>query len=602
MAKQTVKLSGRPKNLQKTNNNNAYLRAQYQRLRGQLLTERSTFLSHWDQLSRFIQPRRARFFTSDVDRGNRRNQSIIDSTASLAIRTLQSGMMSGITSPARPWFQLTTPDPEMMKYEPVKDWLYDVSQRMAYVFLKSNLYNSLPTVYGDMGGFATAAMNVEEDFEHVIRTYPFAVGSYYLANDARLKVRLFMRDFRLTIRQIVEKFARDPMTNQVDWSNVSKMVKTQWDAGNTEAWWEVSHVVLPNENWDPNKMGSQFKRYRSVYWERGSTINSDSNNMVIGDGKVLSDKGYDYFPILCPRWEITGEDVYGTNCPAMLALGDIMGLQVMVRRGMQALEKMINPPMVAPSALRTQKSTILPGDVTYLDTRDGQQGFSPAFQINPNFKELNMQEETIRQRVRKCFFEDLFLMMSQNDQADITAREINERHEEKLLALGPVLEQLNQDFLDPLIEITFAIMQKQRLIPPPPDELQGVPLRVEYISVMAQAQKLIGIAGLERFAGFVGQMRTATEDPSILDKIDTDALIEKYGDATAVPPGIVREQDQVDQIRQQRQQAQQQQQQAEQAQQASAAAANLSKADMSKDNALTRLAAAGQAGNPIPQQ
>lgn len=279
-----------------------------------------------------------------------------------------------------------------------------------------------------------------------------------------------------------------------------------------------------------------------------------------------------------------------------------MGLQVMVRRGMQALEKMINPPMVAPSALRTQKSTILPGDVTYLDTRDGQQGFSPAFQINPNFKELNMQEETIRQRVRKCFFEDLFLMMSQNDQADITAREINERHEEKLLALGPVLEQLNQDFLDPLIEITFAIMQKQRLIPPPPDELQGVPLRVEYISVMAQAQKLIGIAGLERFAGFVGQMRTATEDPSILDKIDTDALIEKYGDATAVPPGIVREQDQVDQIRQQRQQAQQQQQQAEQAQQASAAAANLSKADMSKDNALTRLAAAGQAGNPIPQQ
>lgn len=602
MAKQTVKLSGRPKNLQKTNNNNAYLRAQYERLRGQLLTERSTFLSHWDQLSRFIQPRRARFFTSDVDRGNRRNQSIIDSTASLAIRTLQSGMMSGITSPARPWFQLTTPDPEMMKYEPVKDWLYDVSQRMAYVFLKSNLYNSLPTVYGDMGGFATAAMNVEEDFEHVIRTYPFAVGSYYLANDARLKVRLFMRDFRLTIRQIVEKFARDPMTNQVDWSNVSKMVKTQWDAGNTEAWWEVSHVVLPNENWDPNKMGSQFKRYRSVYWERGSTINSDSNNMVIGDGKVLSDKGYDYFPILCPRWEITGEDVYGTNCPAMLALGDIMGLQVMVRRGMQALEKMINPPMVAPSALRTQKSTILPGDVTYLDTRDGQQGFSPAFQINPNFKELNMQEETIRQRVRKCFFEDLFLMMSQNDQADITAREINERHEEKLLALGPVLEQLNQDFLDPLIEITFAIMQKQRLIPPPPDELQGVPLRVEYISVMAQAQKLIGIAGLERFAGFVGQMRTATEDPSILDKIDTDALIEKYGDATAVPPGIVREQDQVDQIRQQRQQAQQQQQQAEQAQQASAAAANLSKADMSKDNALTRLAAAGQAGNPIPQQ
>ena len=146
-------------------------RTDLERLRGQLLTERSTFLSHWNDLGRFILPRRPRFFTSDVDRGNRRNHSIIDSTAGLAARTLRSGMMSGITSPARPWFRLTTGDPDLDEKESVKEWLYDVTSDMSDIFLRSNVYNALPTVYGDMSIFGTAAVLIEEDYEHVIRAY-----------------------------------------------------------------------------------------------------------------------------------------------------------------------------------------------------------------------------------------------------------------------------------------------------------------------------------------------------------------------------------------------------------------------------------------------
>ena len=50
--------------------------------------------------------------------GDRRNSKIIDPTASLASSVLSSGMMSGITSPARPWFRLATPDPDLMDYGP----------------------------------------------------------------------------------------------------------------------------------------------------------------------------------------------------------------------------------------------------------------------------------------------------------------------------------------------------------------------------------------------------------------------------------------------------------------------------------------------------
>src|ERR1700689_2851239 len=142
-------------------------RTQFERLRGQLLVERSTFITHWEQLSRFILPRRSRFFTTDRDRGNRRNHSIIDSTAGLAFRTLRSGMMAGFTSPSRPWFRLATYDPDMDKFEPVKEWLYLVTDIMANMFMRSNLYTTLPTFYGDMGVFATAAFLIEEDFDTV---------------------------------------------------------------------------------------------------------------------------------------------------------------------------------------------------------------------------------------------------------------------------------------------------------------------------------------------------------------------------------------------------------------------------------------------------
>lgn len=569
-------------------------------LRGQLTAERSTFLSHWNDLGRFILPRRPRFFVTDSDRGNRRNHSIVDSTAGLAARTLRSGMMSGITSPARPWFRLSTADADLDEKDNVKEWLYMVTQRMSNIFLRSNIYNALPTVYGDMAIFGTAAVLIEEDFEQVIRAYPFAIGSYYLITDERGRVNGFMRDFRMTVRQIVEKFGMENGTDQVNWENISSLVKTQWDGGNTEQWMETSQAILPNPDWDKRKLASKYKKFRSVYWERGTTTGQE--NLDTTWNKMLSDRGYDSFRVLAPRWEVTGEDIYGTYCPGMEALGDIMQLQMMARRGMQALEKMINPPMVGPSSLRTQKSTILPGDITYLDVREGTQSFAPAFQIKPDFAQLELKENEIRQRISKAMFEDLFLMLSESDRREITAREIDERHEEKLLALGPVLEQLNQDLLDPLVEITFETMVKQNLIPPAPPELHGMPLRVEYTSIMAQAQKLLGISGLERFSGFVGNVRTSTEDPSVVDKVDFDSLIDKYGEMTGIPPGIVRDQDKVDAIRKQRADQQAAQQQAEQASQAADAAQKLSKADMSGDTALTRLAAQGQAGNVLPQQ
>lgn len=569
-------------------------RQQYDILRNQLELERTSFLAHWRMLSDYILPRRSRFTVTDTNKGDRRSQNIVDSTATTALKTLRSGMMSGITSPARPWFRLSTPDPGLAEYEPVKQWLYTVSQRMATVFLKSNLYNVLPIIYGDMGCFGTSCMFVEEDFDQVINFVPFPIGSYCLSQNEKLRVDTVHREFRYTVRQVVEKFATRP-DRTIDWSIPSTYVKSSWDSGHKENWVDVCHLVKPNELYQPHSLDSKYAKYASCYYEKGASPTLGTGYRI-DDDRLLREKGYAYFPALAPRWELTGEDVYATNCPGMEALGDIKQLQMGERRSMQAIEKMVNPPMVGPSSLKNGVANLLPGGTTYVDERDGMRGFRPAHEVNPRIQELEMKQEACRQRINRCFYSDIFLQITDMDRRQVTATEIQERKAEKLIVLGPVLEQLNQDALDPLIDLAFDFMSRQNMIPQPPDELQGQSLKVEYISITAQAQKLSGVENLERMAMFV--QNASTTNPTIYDKYDMDQHVDVYSEMLSLPPGIVRSDEDVAKIRESRAQQEREQHQAEMAEKLSQTGKNLGQTPVGAEqpNAIDTLT--GSFGGP----
>jgi len=566
-------------------------------LRGQLDTERQSFMPQWRDIADYILPTRPKFQITDANRGARKNQKIVNSHATQSADTLRSGMMSGITSPARPWFKLSTPDPALAELGPVKFWLDVVGRRMSDVFLRSNLYNVLPQVYSDLGGFGTAPMLIEEDFDEVIRAYSLPLGSHMIAKDSKGRVNTLFREFRMTVRQVVEEFAkRDERTREIDWTNFSTHIKEQWLQNQTETWVDICHVIQPNEEFDDKKLDSKYKKFSSCYYERGTTGSKSQGYLRNADSNVyLRESGYDHFPVLCPRWEVSGEDVYGTNCPGMKAIGDIKQLQLMEKRVAQAIEKMINPPMVGPVSLRNSKVSILPGDTTYADEREGQKGFRPAHEVQFRTAEVDAKISKIESRISRCFYEDLFLMLANDNRSNITAREIDERHEEKLLALGPVLEQLNQDLLDPLIKITFNIMMKQGHIPEPPEELQGMNVKVEYISVMAQAQKLIAISGLERTLQFASQVIQVS--PDSIHKIDGDQMIDEYAMSVGVSGKVIRTDEDAAAIRQGIAQQQQQIQAAQSMAMLPSAAKDLAGADMSSDNALTRLMDQAKAGS-----
>jgi len=567
-------------------------RQQYELWRSELKNERTSFISHWNELCDFILPRRGRFALSDVNRGDRRSKNIIDSTGTFASRTLGSGMHSGMTSPARPWFEYGVSDPVLNELPAVKAWLHEVSKIVHAVFAKTNLYKALPTLYQDAGVFATGAMIHLEDDEDVAHFDTFPIGSYMIGTDDRGRVRTFIREYTLKVHQIIQRFA--PIVDGVhDMRNISTQVQDLWRTGSRNASVEVVHIIVPNEFHDKeggHLVSPSKKAFVECYYEVGA-----DRTWYGGMKEVfLKTGGYDEFPVYAFRWEVAGEDSYGTNCPGMTALGDIKQLQHGEKRGAQALDLLVKPPMKGPTSMKSAKASIITGDMTYVDEQNDKGGFKPVFEIRPDLDKLEAKQEQKRFLIRRAFHEDLFLQMINDTRLQrATAREVDERHEEKLLALGPVLEQVTRDVLDPLTTRQFNICLRKGLLPEPPEELRGQPLKVEYKSIMATAMKMIGLSSLDRFTASMVQI--ATVQPDILDGINTDEVVDAYHDMTGVPPKLLRDPKERDAIRAARAKQAQQAQTAAVAKDAGQAAAALSSADSRSPNALTDLLAQSRA-------
>lgn len=547
-----------------------------------LTNELSSFEPLYMDIRNFLAPRTARFKGEQLNRGERQDLNILDISPRLAVRTLAAGLQSGVTSPLRPWFRLGTPDPALQEYEPVKLWLHTVEMKMREVLNRSNIYDRLKSTYGILGTYGTGAIGIDEDEEDTIRATDFATGSFMIATSAAGRVNTLYRDVQLTCSQMIGKFAGGDLKKASEMLPAS--VVNDYSNGNYETKYSLVHIVEPNRNHRDGSALSKFKRFTSVWYDPSRQ----------GKEAIYKLSGYDDIPVMAPRWDVIGEDVYGYGC-GELALGSAKALQLMEKRKLQGIDKNVNPPMVGDASLRNQRTSILPGETTYVSGLiTGKQGFTPAYQVNPYLGELKEEIQRVEMLIDEAFYKNLFLMIAQfGDQPNITATQINTMREEKMLMLGPVLERLNDELLDPLIDRVFNIMLKRGMLPPPPKEIQGMPLRVEYISVLAQAQKAMGIGNIERFVGFVGNLAAlqaqAGQAPTAFDKLDFDQTIDEYADGVAVPPTIVRSDEKVAGMREQAQQQQQQAQQLQIAQAGAQAAKDLSQADTSSDNVLTRL-------------
>jgi len=543
-----------------------------------LKQDRISFDTEWKDLARQVAPHAGRFLPStdpNRDRNSLRG-SIINPAAGIALRALSAGFMSGVTNPAMPWVMFKMADPDLNRYKPVKEWLDVAKITMMEWKLKSNIYAIYPKVYRDIGLFATGGMGImESSGGDGIRATHFPIGSFCIGTDQDGRVNTAVREYKMTAEQMVGEFGLD---------RVSSQVKTAYNRGNYDQWFDVIWMVEPNPKRRDGALLSKDLPFVSVKWEPSE------------HGEPLSLKGYHEFPLMFPRWDVEGESAWGTDCPGMMAFGSTKSLQSREKEGLNALHMSIKPPMVGPTGM--ERPSLIPASVT-IEPQGPGNGFRAAVQINPHFAEMQASCDSVKGDIRSIFFSDLFLMLTNSPDHNKTAYEVAQLQQEKLQQLGPVSIRVNDELLDQDVMRTFGIMQRAGALPPPPPEMQGALMTIEYITTMSQALKSVGITGIERLYQFAGSL-VPVFGQGIIDKFNTDESIDQYAERIGTPPSIVRDKIEVSTIRQDRAQQVQMAQMAQSIGTAAQIGKTLSETNVTDPSALTQIQAAMQGGGALP--
>lgn len=534
-----------------------------------LYAEYRKWLPVWQDIAWFIDPLRGQF----IDRGQqpntglRQDQYMLNGEPAMASTILASGMHSGLTSPARPWFRYTIDDEELADYTPASTWLNKLQKLSLAISAKSDAYRLFHNIYEELADFGTGCGIVLEDYQNVIRGQHFTTGEYALGTGHDGRVNAFTRKYWATVYQVVADFG---------YWNCPKTVQDAYDNGRYDQWMKVVNLIQPNEIRDVHSPLAMHKAYQSLYWAEG-----------MADNEFLRISGFELFPVLAPRWRVVGSDIYGKG-PGWRALSDSKMLQKIEEDSLVGLDKQIDPPMQGPSQLLKRGGVnIRPGAMNYHDDASQNGGIRPVYLTNLDLGAVEAKIDRVERKINKYFYTDLFLMLSYASDKTMTAREVAEKHEEKLLMLGPVLENVYNDMLNPYHDRLLDICMRADLLPPPPKELQGREIRVEYISTLAQAQKMAVITAMEQSLGFAGSLGAVK--PEVYDNINADKSFRIYADVTGMPPETLNTDEQMAAIRKQRAADMAQAQANENAMAAVQGAKTLSEVDTGRQNALTQI-------------
>lgn len=533
----------------------------------------------WKKIREYLAPSAGRFYVEDHNRNKGEDSEKIDGTGRRALGRLSAGLGSGLTSPARPWFRMTTRDLGQGPAGIDRQYLHLVENTSRATFQGTNLYTVFPLLYKDIGAFGTGAIGSFEDWRHVFRIRHYPIGTYCLDLGPDLAVDTFFRRFRLTTRQVVERYGLE---------RCSRAVRGNYKEPRSHLTpVDLAECYEPNPDADPRSDHPSRLPFRGLTWEVGAD-----------EDQFLAQSGFHEFPIHTPRWEVIGEDTYGYS-PAMQCLGDVIALELLQSWKLEGVEFVVNPPMTGPNRLAALGPKVLPGATAFVDSPAGQP-WQPAVVTNgPQILAIKDVIAEHQQRISEAFYEDLFVALLSSGRSQITAREVEELHQEKFMMLGPILHQLNNELFKPLIERTYAMQVRAGRIPAPPQEIQGKEWDIEFISVLAAAQRRQDTYDVERIVQVAASMVQIW--PEVSDKIESDKVIDEYAEMIAVSPRVLRAEVEIQRIRQQRQQAAQAQQMAalaQPAQQGAEALHTLSRTDVTGDSALQRLAAIAGAPNP----
>ena len=510
--------------------------ARFERLRG----ERAMLETQWQEIAELMRPMSAEFSRTRT-MGEKRMESIFDSTPLLALDSLSSGLWGSVTNSSSRWFELKARERTLNESHAVKIWTSIVTERLLQAFADQGqrFYSRSLELYGDLAAFGTGVFYVDEDLksDRIWYSRIHLAEAYIAENDREVVDTLFRGPFKMTARQAVQRFGDDAHPK------LREIAEKEPDQVS-----EFLHAVLPRSEIDAPR-DRLNREFASVY-------------VWLDQRHVCRIGGYHEFPFQTPRWSTQSRFVYG-DAPGMMALPDVKMLNAQSKVTIVGAQKAVDPPILAADEQGVRGMRIRPGSIIYngIDAA-GRARYAP---LQPSGAlRLGIEyEEQRRQAIKDAFY---FTLLLQADRANMTATEWLGRQEEKLRLMGPQLGRIQSEFCEPLINRVFSILARRSrpfwmrgedgILPlPPPELLEAPALEIDYVSPLSVAQKAAKGAAVTRTLQIVAPL--AAGRPEILDNFDVDAIARIAADANGMPAEALVDKTLVAQLREQRSRQQQ---------------------------------------------
>lgn len=541
-----------------------------------MLNKRSPFETRWKAIRDYQLPYIGYFDDVDdeLNTANRKDIHVYNGCTWQSNQIFAAGVMSGLTPPSRKWFRLSFSNQELMSNSDIGKLLDQRIDIMNDVLEKSNFYTAIHSCYLELA-FGQAPLGIFPDSRYGVHFFAYPIGSYAYECGPDGSVNTFVHRMKMSAMQLIDQFGRE---------NVPAEIREEADnTAGVKAMHRVTWFVCPNRLADPTKLGNIYMPYLSAYYLDES---EPDEFLYLG--------GFNEWPVPVARYIINGNDAYGKG-PGWYAEGDAKALQLLEKDLLTAVELGVKPPMQTTAETVAKGINLVPGGKTYV-RQDG--AVKPLFQVQTDIGDLRAQITSLEDRIKESYNANLFMMLNQMEDKTMTAREVIERNQEKMTVLGPVVQRMQYEFLSKIIERVYMILDRAQVFPQPQDPeiaemLAQQDIKIEYISPLAQAQKVAGLTNIEQLFAFM--MQLAQANPDIMGKLDFTETVNRYAEMLGAPVAVLRTDDEFAKIQEQKAAAQQQAQQMQQAQQVAQMAAPAAQAVKNAQEAAND-------GNPALQQ
>jgi len=475
----------------------------------------------------YIRPRKGKVDSSTFQYGQQQTNRRFDSTATEANRLLALSMQNSLCPSSVIWYKLKIPDAHPMaelNHDPqVQEWFDAVCEKMFYTMHQSNFYSVIGEAFLDYTSFGTICVMIDEDdlthpsFNGVVyKSMP--IGEFVFAEDRRGVPDTLFWEYKMTARQAMQQFGLKNLPEVIR-ENVTEKPDEEYD---------FVRAVVPSEDYYSKKRrGKESKAWTAID--------------IFAHGKEkIAESGYNEFPYAIGRFAKESGELWGRS-PADVAMADIKVLNKIRELELRALNKAVDPPLIAPHQGIVGAFKLIPGAINY--SREPERiKFLP---FEGRFDLTNLKGDELKRGIRSMFMADQLIMP---EKPNMTAQEVIELREQFQRMLGPTVSRFESEVLMPIVLRTFGIGYRTGLFPNSPEQLYGLgEVDVEFVGSLAKAQKLSDVSAITQWFGMLGQ--AAQFNPEVIDIVDFEEALRILGDRLMVPGSAMKSEEDLAQLR-----------------------------------------------------